>query len=111
MNLEKLFVEYKKISEDIIGLLEKNDFDNINVFFDKRQVILDQISFLGEEENKIKELHSKYNLFEVDQLMKSKFEIKKNEIKNNLSAIKKHKKANVGYNNLNSRAVFLSKEI
>ncbi|WBW95464.1 hypothetical protein [Oceanirhabdus sp. W0125-5] len=111
MDLEKLIIEYKQISNDIIVLLEKDDFEKLDLLFEKRQVVIDQMILEDNGKNEVKDLYVKYNLVKLDQVMKSKFETKKNEIKSNLIKIRRQKKATAGYNNLNSRAVYLSKEI
>lgn len=111
MNLEKLIVDYKRISINIVDSLDRNDFDNLDTLLGKRQKIIDQVTLQEVEKNELKRMYTKYDLFKLDELIKVKFEIKKGEIKKELINLKKRKEASIKYSNINSRAVFLSKEI
>lgn len=111
MNLEELFQEYKEISLNIMQILDDDLVEQLDNEFEKRNIILEEITRRNEEKEVLKDLYEKYDLIKIDEEMKVKLEISMNNVRNEMIKIKKRKEANKSYNNINARSVYLSKEI
>lgn len=111
MNLEELFQEYKDISLNIIKVLDDDRVEQLDSEFEKRKKILEEITKRNENEENLKELYEKYDLFKIDEEMKLKLEKSMKDVKNEMVKISKRKEASKSYNNINARSVYLSKEI
>lgn len=111
MNLEELFEKYKEISLSIMKILDDDLVEQLDSEFEKRNLILEEITRRNEDKEVIKKLYKKYDLFKIDEEMKMKLEKSMNDVKNEMIKIKKRKEANKSYNNINAKSVYLSKEI
>ncbi|WP_160687320.1 hypothetical protein [Clostridium sp. C2-6-12] len=111
MSLEELFQEYREISLNIMRILDDDLVEQLDGEFEKRSVILEEITIKSEDKVVLKELYEKYDLFKIDEDMKLKLEKSMNDVKSEMTRIGKRKEANKSYNNINSRSVYLSKEI
>ncbi|MCM1988106.1 hypothetical protein [Oceanirhabdus seepicola] len=109
MNLEELYKKYKQISQEIISALEKEDLDALEDLLFEREEILKNIMSNEVEKERLQELYTKYDLFNIDKIMKEKFNDKIHIVKQELNKLRKRKQATRGYNNLSAKAVFLSK--
>lgn len=111
MNLEELFQEYKEISLNIIRIIDDDLVEQLDGEFERRNTILEEIIRRNKDKEVLKELYEKYDLIKIDQEMKVKLEKSMNYVKSEMVKNNKRKEANKSYNNINSRSVYLSKEI
>ncbi|MBE6068669.1 MAG: hypothetical protein E7211_13390 [Clostridium lundense] len=111
MNLEQSCSEYRELSQKIINKLKNNMFDDLNDLFTKREIIINQIFLYCREEEKLRELYGKYDLFKLDEIMKLEFQSKKKELKRDILNLKRRREAAKSYNNINLKSVFLSRKL
>lgn len=111
MNLEELFLKYKEISLIIIKTLDDDLVEQLDSKFEERKTILEQIILRRENKEVLKELYEKYGLFKIDEEMKGKFKYAMDNVKSEMAKVQKRKEANISYNNINARSVYLSKKI
>jgi hypothetical protein len=111
MNIDELFQKYKDISMQIIAELDSDGLENLDNLLFERGEILEKISQKNQTKEELKQLYGKYDLFKIDEDMQNKFEASMSEVKKEITKISKLKQANNGYNNINTRSVYLSKKI
>jgi hypothetical protein len=111
MNIEELFQNYKDISLNIIRSLDDDKVEQLDELLSQREKILKEISKQNQSKEELKRLYGKYDLFEIDEDMRKKFEASLKEVKKEIAKISRRKDATNGYNNINARSVYLSKKI
>lgn len=111
MNIEELFQNYKDISLNIIRSLDDDKVEQLDELLSQREKILKEISKQNQSKEELKRLYGKYDLFEIDEDMRKKFEASLKEVKKEIVKISRRKEATKGYNNMNARSVYLSKKI
>lgn len=103
--------EYKKYTIELITCLEKEDYDSLEGFLNKRQQILDEISNLDytkEEVSKaVKDLGILVHSKKLIRLMAEK----KNKVKQEMNKMTQSKNANNMYNKMEQGARIFSKKI
>lgn len=98
------------IQEEIICLIEKEDFNRIQDVLDKRKSFYLEFAEKNPSELQIFLKSKEYN--DYDQKINKLFIEKKAEIKNELEKLKLSKKATKGYqNNIFRRDMFFNKKI
>lgn len=111
MDIEKLFKEYKDITLSIIKVVEKEDYEKLEEKFYTRQEILDNIEKLNYSVEDLKKLYCKYIIENLEISLKKEIEIRKEQILVKLKESQNRRKVLNGYNNLQTKAVYLSKEL
>lgn len=111
MKLEELFQQYKDISLRIFKIIDEDDLNQLDKLILERERILEEISKINEDREKLKVLYEKADLLNIENLIRKKMETNLGQIKEDILKLKKRKEANKKYNNLNAKAVFLSKKV
>ncbi|MFW2501343.1 hypothetical protein ACN078_09355 [Clostridium diolis] len=110
MNLEKSLIEYKKITLTISEIIKSDNCEKLDELFKQRQTILDNIKQTKYSEEELKDFYLKYNIYELDKELEKEMKSEKEELLNKIKENQKRRIAMNGYNNLQNKAVFLSKE-
>lgn len=110
LNLEEKIIEYKSITLDIIKAVKTEEYEKLDELFQQRQLILDDINKLNCSKEELKNFYFKYEIDKLDKILASEMKVKKDDLLEKIKENKKRQVAITGYNNLSTRAVFLSKE-
>lgn len=110
LNLEKSLIEYKNITLTISEVVKSDNCEKLDELFKQRQAILDNIKQAKYSEEELKEFYLKYNIYELDKELEKEMKFEKEEVLNKIKGNQKRRIAMNGYNNLQNKAVFLSKE-
>ncbi|WP_419292811.1 hypothetical protein [Clostridium diolis] len=110
VNLEKSLIEYKKITLTISEIIKSDNCEKLDELFKQRQTILDNIKQTKYSEEELKDFYLKYNIYELDKELEKEMKSEKEELLNKIKENQKRRIAMNGYNNLQNKAVFLSKE-
>ncbi|EJO5346078.1 flagellar protein FliT [Clostridium botulinum] len=111
MDLENLIKEYKIISLEIKDALDNDNLDALDILLDQRQKIIDTLDTTNFNIEKLKEAYKKYEIFELDKLIFEQMNSQKIQLRKKIFEVEKGKKVTRGYNDINTKAVFLTKEI
>ncbi|POO93274.1 hypothetical protein C1H57_00445 [Clostridium sp. 2-1] len=110
MNLEQIIFEYKDITLTIMELIKLEEYEKVDKFFKQRQLILDNINKSSYSKEELKEFFIKFHIDELDKVLESEMKNKKEELLIKIKQNQKRRTAMNGYNNLQAKAVFLSRE-
>lgn len=110
MNLEENFIKYKDVTLTIMELVKAEDYENLDKFFKQRQLILDDIAKLNGSKEELQKFYFQYDINSIEKTLALEMESKKGELLKKIKENQKRKIAMNGYNNLQARAVFLSRE-
>lgn len=110
-DIEKILVNYRNSTFDIIGMLKKNDFDAVNEEIKKRQVILNKIISMPDKKDETKAMYEKLKIRETENEAAELMGSKLCEIKAKLSNISKNRVASSAYVNIGKSAKIFSKKI
>lgn len=110
MNLEENFKEYSNITLTMIKVVKEEKYEDLEQLFKQRQLILDDINKLNGSKDELKKIYLKYNIDKLDITLEEEMRNRKEELLNKIKQSQKRKIAMNGYNNLQAKAVFLSKE-
>lgn len=109
--VEEILVDYKKCTEGIVEILEKDDFASLQDKMKIRQSILDELISNNDRKVESKKIYKKLNISEIEneavRLMKEKASFIKGKLKN----ISRSKTASSAYGNIGSSAKIFSKKI
>lgn len=97
-DLKEGLIEFKELTEKLIGNLKEEQFDNVENFFNKRQKIIKQLSEINYSKEEFIQLSKELNIMELDNTLGKLINEKQTEIKEELTKIKTQKKANKQYN-------------
>ncbi|KGK86057.1 flagellar protein FliT [Clostridium sp. HMP27] len=111
MNLDDFMEEYKKISLEIKKSLDNDDLDSLEILLEGREKVIESLDIDSFDREELKKIYEKYEIYELDQLIFEEIKLQKNQMRNKIFEVEKQKKMRKGYNNLNAKAVFLTKEI
>ncbi|EPY2277528.1 hypothetical protein ACXAT3_002271 [Clostridium sporogenes] len=111
MDLDNFIKEYKTISLQIKESLDNDNLDSLDILLEQREKIINNVDITNFDKEELKEAYEKYEVFELDKLILEEMKLQKNELKKKILEIQKSKKITKGYNGLNTKAVFLTKEI
>lgn len=111
MKLEKNFIEYKEITLTIFEAVKTGEYEKLEKMFQQRQLILNDIDKNDYSKEKMNKLYLKYELENEYKVLASEMKIKKYDLLKKIEKNKKRQIAVAGYNNISSKAVFLSKEV
>ena len=110
MNIEESFIEYKDLTLNIMEVIKVGNYEKLDEMFKQRQFVLDNIRNLDYSEKELKKLYSKYNIDKLDKILEKEIKERKEELLDKIKQNQKRKVAINGYNNLQTKAVFLSRE-
>jgi hypothetical protein len=91
-------------------MIREEEYEKIDEFLKQRQLVLDDIKKMNCSREELKEFYVKYNIDKLDQTLEKGMKTKKEELLGKIKESQKRKIAMNGYNNLQVRAVFLSRE-
>lgn len=110
LNLEENFDEYKAITLVIIEAVKAEEYERLDELFQKRQLILDNIIKLNCLKEELKKKYLQFEIEKLDKILTSEINVRKDDLLEKIKENNKRQGAMKGYNNLSTRAVFLSKE-
>ena len=110
-DIEKILVYYKNITDDIIEMLKKDDFDSVNDILKKKQDILNKITSMKGKKEDAKILYKKLKIRETENEATELMSSRLCQIKEKLSSISKNKVASSAYTNIGKYAKIFSKKI
>lgn len=111
MNLEENFIKYIDITLIIIGIVKTEEYEKLDENFQQRQLILDDISKINCSKEELKEFYLKYEIKNIEKKLAFEMRDKRDGLLVNIKENKKRQAGMTGYNNLSSKAVFLSKQV
>lgn len=91
-------------------MVKSEKYEELGEFFQKRQIILDDIGKNDYSKEELKKLYFEYNMDKLDKILTLEMKSKEEDLLAKIKENKKRQQAMRGYNNLSTRAVFLSKE-
>ncbi|MBX4269207.1 hypothetical protein [Clostridium estertheticum] len=111
MNLEENFIEYKDITLIIIETVKREDYVRLDEIFNKRQLILDDISKLSSSKKELNKFYILYEIKNLEDKLASEMKCREKDLLEKMKRNNKKQAGLAGYNNISSKAVFLSKKI
>ncbi|KZL94063.1 hypothetical protein [Clostridium magnum] len=111
MSLEESFIKYKNVTLTIMEIVKSEQYEKLDEFFSQRQLILDDINKLNCSKEQLKEFYVKYDIENLHKTLEEEMKNRKEELLVKIRQTQKRKVAVSGYNNLQAKAVFLSKEL
>lgn len=111
MNLEEAFSSYKNITLVIIKAVKEEETEKLDEIFQQRQLILDNINKINYSKEELRKFYLENDIDKLEKTLESEIKTKKEELQKKINENKRRQEAINGYNNLSTRAVFLSKEI
>lgn len=111
MDLDNFIKEYKTISLQIKDSLDNDNLDSLEMLLDQREKIINNADITNFNTEKLKEAYEKYEIFKLDKLILEEMKLQKNQLRKKIFEVENGKKVAKGYNSLNAKAVFLTKEI
>lgn len=109
--MDDLLKEYAELSKVALKELDKEDFENLEVLLEQREVLLKEIVKLNDGNAEIKELIKKYEILELEKDLVEKLKNKKEKVRENLNNIRKMKAMNSQYRDAAGKVSFLNKKI
>lgn len=109
--MDDLLKEYAELSKVALKELDKEEFENLEVLLEQREVLLKEIVKLNDGDTKIKELIKKYEVLEIERDFVEKLKNKKEKVRENLNNIRKMKAMNSQYRGAAGKVSFLNKQI
>lgn len=110
LNLQGKFIEYKDITLTIIKEVKAEEYEKLDEIFQRRQLVLDDINELNYSKEDLKKIYLQYEIDKLDKILDSEMKARKEELLEKIKENKKRQMAMKGYNNLSTKAVFISKE-
>jgi hypothetical protein len=110
LELEESFVKYQNITLTIMEVIKVEEYEKLDEFLKQRQLLLDSINKLNCSKEELKKFYEKYNINNLDKALEKEMKDKKEELLVKIKENQKRKTAMNGYNNLQAKAVYLSKK-
>lgn len=111
MKLEDNLIKYKNITLSIIEMIRAEEYEKLDGVFQERQLILDNINEINYSQDELKKFYFGHNIDKLDEMLDLEMKLKKEDLLEKIKENKKRQTAINGYNNLSTKAVFLSKEL
>lgn len=111
MDLDNFIKEYQTISLQIKESLDNDNLDSLEMLLNQREKIINNVDIASFDIEELKESYEKYKVFQLDKLIFEEMKLQKDQLRKKIFEVEKGKNVAKGYNNLNAKAVFLSKEI
>lgn len=109
--VKKIWLDYKKHTINIINLLEKEQFDNLEDEIEKRQLTLNKLSSFPEQKEESKKIYENLKIQELQNKAEEIIKEKSFSIKEKLEEISRSKRATSAYGKLPYGAAIFSKKI
>lgn len=110
LNLEENFIEYKYITLNIIEMVKQEEYEKLEEIFKQRQLILDNIKIINASKEELKKLYLQNDIDKLEQVITLQMREKREDLLRKIKGTQIRKIAVNGYNNLQAKAVFLSRE-
>lgn len=110
LNLEESFIEYKNITLTIDEIVKSDNYEKLDELFKQRQLILDNIKKNDFSREELRVFYIKYSIEELEKRLEEEMKREKEELLIKIKENQKRKIAMNEYNNLQSKAVFLSRK-
>ena len=110
MEIDEQFEQYKNITVMIMETVKAENYEKLDELFSQRQLILNNINKLDCSNEELNKFNLKYNIDKLDKTLEEEMKNRKEELLEKIKENQKRKIAMSGYNNLQAKAVFLSKE-
>lgn len=111
-NLKNCLREFKDITVEIIRILEKDEFEELNSLFDSRESIINKMDDYSFTKETFKQLCSEFDILPLQRKLIQTMNIKRSDIKNEISRIENIKSARVSYNKKSSLdSLYVNKKI
>lgn len=112
MQLREGLLKYKEATMKIIEYLKQSESDYIDLdnLINNRKDIIDKLNVIAFDKNEFKSISNEYGLLKYEEELIKVMQQKKSELKIKIQKSIKSKKIN-SYNNMNTKAVFLSREV
>ena len=111
LDLEQNFIRYKHITLTIIETVKAEEYEKLDEIFQQRQLILDDINKINYSKEEVKKFYLQYDIDKLDEILGLEMKVRKEDLLKKIQVTKKRQAAMKGYNNLSTKAVFLSKEL
>ena len=109
--LIKALEEYKKYTIELITCLEKEDYDSLEDFLNKRQQILDELSNLSYTKEEFSKVSEELELLVYQKKLNDLMVEKRDKVKQEINRLAQSKNANNMYNKSGYGAKVFSKKI
>ena len=110
MGLEENFIKYKNITLKIIEIVKEEEYEKLEKNFQERQAILSNISKFDYSKEELKKFYLQYDIEKIEKILSLEMKARKEDLLGKIKENQKRKIAMNGYNNLHTKAVFLSRE-
>ena len=108
---EEVLINYRKCTEKIIQLLEKDDIESLQSELEKRQDILNELISYTDKKDESRKVYKKLNIERIENEARELIKQKALFIKEKLKNISKNKTASGAYGNIGNSPKIFSKKI
>lgn len=109
--VKKIWLDYKEYTINVINLLKKDEFDNLEDEIEKMQLILNKLISFPEQKEESKKIYENLKIEELQNKAEEIIRAKSFYIKEKLEEISKGKRATSAYGKLPYGAAIFSKKI
>lgn len=110
LNLEESLVKYRDITLTILEMVKIEEYEKLDETFQQRQSILNNINETNYSKEELKNFYLQYDIYKLEKILASEMKIRREDLLKKIKENNKRQVAMNGYNNLSTKAVFLSKE-
>lgn len=111
-NLKNCLREFKDITVEIIRILEKDEFEELNNLLDSRESTINKMNDYTFSKETFKQLCTEFDILPLQHKLIQIINIKRSNIKNEISRIETIKSAGVSYNKKSSLdSLYVNKKI
>lgn len=111
MNLKEYLNKYKEITLAAIQCGQNEQVDELEELIHKRACIIEEMKHLNYTKDEFKNICDEYGIVQCEKQLTVVINIKKNEAKRKMNDSAKSRKVKNNYNTVQSRAVFLAREV
>ena len=111
MNLEEKFFRYKNITLSIIETVKSEEYEKLDELFTQRQLILDCINKFNYSKEELKKLYLQNDIENSEIVLSLEMKIRKDVLQKKIKQNEIKEAGMRGYNNISTKAVYLSKEV
>lgn len=111
MDIKESILNYKEITVKIIDAIDKEKYEDLTLFVDKREEIIEKLKKININKEHFKELCDEINLIQLENNLNKLLISKRNDIKFKLDAIAKNIQASSSYNKITDSPLIFSKKI
>ncbi|MBU3098608.1 MULTISPECIES: hypothetical protein [Clostridium] len=111
MELEEDFIKYKGITLNIIKIVKAEEYEKLDELFNQRQLVLDDMNKINYLKEELKKFYVQYEIEKLEKKLALEMKARKVDLLKKMKANENKQRGMASYNNMPSKAVFLSKEI